>query len=151
LWYQPWLPVAARVALGPCYEFVKKKDSADNALAGPQVDPPADGPARDPPPTPGDLIDHSDPTVLIWHSLLWGSLTVFLLGLYHSERFRRRCGHFLVEAWHQVRYVVWDVPLRIVPLDVLNRVLNSWLFQLVWWVVIQPLAISGVLWWGFPA
>jgi hypothetical protein len=101
------------------------------------------GPASGASETPSESI--MDVPVLWWHLGLLGAFGVFFLVFFHNAPFRKRCGRALRYLWRGGRFVFWDVPLKFVPLDTFHRLINSWLFRLVYWYLIKPSIVTGVL------
>jgi hypothetical protein len=87
---------------------------------------------------------------LVLHFALLVGLGFFLLGLFEVLAFRRRCRVALVEAGHAMRTIFVDMPLRVIPLKLLRRLVDSWGFQLVYWYLVKPAALVVVLMWLRP-
>jgi hypothetical protein len=74
---------------------------------------------------------------------------LFLLGLMHVERFRRRCLEITRQIYEPVQALAADV-VRKLPLSALGRILTSWPCQLLYWFVLKPLGGCALLWLRFP-
>ncbi|MFO0925804.1 MAG: hypothetical protein U0736_02060 [Gemmataceae bacterium] len=97
------------------------------------------GPTHDDESLPG--LEHH----LLWHLAVLGGLTVFTGGLMHSAGLRRRCARLVRGVWRSVYWVFIQVPLQFVPLATLRRLLNGWVFQLLYWYLVKPLLVGLLL------
>ena len=80
----------------------------------------------------------------LWHVGLLLPVAIFAMALMQSRDFRWRCLRGLV-AVRQGLMVLWALPLRVVPLAELNRLLHTWVFQLLYWYIIKPGLVAGLL------
>src|SRR5262249_8467553 len=63
---------------------------------------------------------------------------VFVMALIQSRAFRRWCLRQLLQLWRQLYHVAVVLPSRLFPMETLQRVVNSWVFQLLSWYVLKP-------------
>ncbi len=91
--------------------------------------------------------DEHPPPHWCWH---WGVLAgvgLVALGIFESRAFRRQLLRALIVFWRGLRWITWDAPIGMVPVDAIQRTLNSWLFQSVFWVLFIPgIVCAAVIW-----
>jgi hypothetical protein len=80
----------------------------------------------------------ADPPSDRWHVVLLLGLGFFLLALSHSAALRERCVDALVAVGRGLRWLCWDVPRRLLPLDTLRRLTETWVFQLLHLYLLLP-------------
>jgi hypothetical protein len=86
-----------------------------------------------------------DQPLWVWHVGLLLAGGLFSLAMMQSRRFRHRVLKALRLLGRGVKWVLWDVPLKFVPLETMRRLVNSWLFQLVYWYVLKPAVIAALI------
>jgi hypothetical protein len=74
---------------------------------------------------------------------------LFILCLMRLPDFRRKCLVACQGVGEGLRLVVHG-PFWLVRQPALQRVLRSWLFQLLWWYVLKPLVFSFIVWLALP-
>jgi hypothetical protein len=79
-----------------------------------------------------------------WHVGLLAGLSLLVLGLLESAWFRQQVARGLVVLWRCLRWVLWDIPLGMVPTESIQKVLNGWLFQAVFWMIFVPAILAIV-------
>ena len=85
-----------------------------------------------------------------WHAGLLGGTALLVLLVLENRAFRHRVLRGLVSGWKLLRWLAWDLPLRVFPLESLRRVLGSWLFQIVFWYVFTPGLVVALASWLRP-
>jgi hypothetical protein len=80
-----------------------------------------------------------------WYGILLGCVGLFLLGLLHSARFRGRCKAAARAAFHGLRQVLYDWPLRALPLAWVKRFVTSGSFQLLYWYLVKPAFVCALI------
>ncbi|MFO0878112.1 MAG: hypothetical protein U0840_12245 [Gemmataceae bacterium] len=90
------------------------------------------------------LVPHRAPSYL-WHMGLLSLAALFSLGLMHSAQFRGQFYRSLLLTWKGLHHLFWTLPLRLVPIGVLTRLLRSWGFQLLWWYLVKPGLLCGLI------
>ncbi|MGF1579226.1 MAG: hypothetical protein ACFCD0_07665 [Gemmataceae bacterium] len=113
-----------------------------------------------PPPTdewlPPELVEHPEPTSQ-WMSGSWTLLIsaivlgVFYLGLLNSRKFRDTCAQFGLAILKALHKLLIAAPLRLVQAPWVERLTQSWTFQLSFWYVIRPAFLCAPLVFFFPA
>lgn len=78
------------------------------------------------------------------------SLGLFVFGLLYVLWFRQFAGRALATAWRVVRGVVIDPLVWLTRSFLVQQILRSRWFLLTWRFVLQPGAISGLIWWMLP-
>jgi hypothetical protein len=73
-----------------------------------------------------------------WHLALLIPLGFFLIALIQNAAFRERVLNALAALGRGLRVVFVDVPLQFIPLAAIRRIIDTWLFQLLYWYVIKP-------------
>jgi hypothetical protein len=96
---------------------------------------PPDAPApSDPPHTPR----------LVWHLVILGGATLYVLLLLHVESFRRRCLRGLRYLWYGLVGTL-HAARRVLPLETLRRIAKSWVFNFLYWYVLKPSLVTAVV------
>jgi hypothetical protein len=85
-----------------------------------------------------------------WHAGLLVSLGLFILALFRSDDFRRRCARAALAALRGSFVLLWEVPMRFLPVRMLRRLVQSWLFQIAYWYILQPGLVTLLLFLLFP-
>ncbi|MBY0229273.1 MAG: hypothetical protein K2W96_08355, partial [Gemmataceae bacterium] len=85
-----------------------------------------------------------------WHAGALAGAALLVLLLIEHRGFRRQVVRGLVTSWKLLRWLAWDLPLRVFPLDSFQQVLNSWLFQIVFWYAFVPGLVLGLFLWLRP-
>jgi hypothetical protein len=88
---------------------------------------------------------HREHLSLWWHFALLVPLGLFLLALLQNARFRERYLNALGMVWRCVLRLGGGVLSRIVPLAALRRLVDTWVFQLLYWYIIKPAACTLLL------
>ncbi len=85
---------------------------------------------------------------LPWFTFLLLGAFFLCLTRFHALR------EFLLESGSRsywfLRLVCYEVPARLWQLPVVQQLLRSWPVLLLYWYVLRPLALAGVLWWNWP-
>ncbi len=71
-------------------------------------------------------------------------LTIFFLVLFHSSGLRRLCRNAIHAVGRGLRFVIWRVPMKFVPLDYLRQIVSTWVFRLLWWYLLKPALVWAV-------
>lgn len=148
----------AKVLLGWSYHPPTKKTgqagTAASALKPKEEPEPEGGAVAAPNQNEEDEPEEAEATSLETWALTWHVGLVIGLGLccvvfFEYATVRRRCALLLRALWRAVRFTFWVLPVRLVPLTTLQRILQSWIFQVAWWYLIKPgvLAIFVVFLW----
>jgi hypothetical protein len=85
------------------------------------------------------------PGLLYWHLGAIAVTGLFVMGLIHSESFRRRILRGLTRLWRGAYWLCFALPRSLIPLATLQAFVRSWVFQLLWFYLIQPAVLVGVL------
>jgi hypothetical protein len=86
----------------------------------------------------------------LYAPIMLGLLGFFLMLIINSRKFRREVGALLSHLGHGIRWLVAELPLRLVPWPVLRRFLKSWAFQIFYSVFFLPILFCLALWQIFP-
>jgi hypothetical protein len=78
-------------------------------------------------------------------ALGWIPLGLLILGFMYLPRMRRSFIKLCGKTGLGLRALV-NSPIWLMNLPQVQRVWNSWIFQLLWWFVLKPLAVAGVAW-----
>src|SRR5262249_40692932 len=79
----------------------------------------------------------------------WGAvaaLGLFLMALIQSEGFRQRCRRLVVRLGRVLQFLFIDAPAKFVELEAVQRLAESWPFQLFYWYLFKPLAACVLVW-----
>jgi hypothetical protein len=139
VWPSRALETTAEVLMGPAHQPPRAASTAPRAPPEGEED---DSPAPQPLPS-------RDPVPLGWHAGLLVAMSIFCLALLESANVRRWCRHLLGATWRGTRFAFWDFPLRLVPIETIRRILNSWLFQVIWWYLLKPGFVCAVFAWAW--
>ncbi len=165
----PLLETAAAVLMGPAHQppartAERDEESQNQAREGSESRLPQEEPAGQEPrppalPPPGTDSQPaevaappqvaSDPVLLWWHGGVLTALSVFCLVLLESATARRWCLDLLAAVWRGLHLAFWRLPVRLVPIETMRRILQSWLFQVTWWYVAKPGVVCLVLAWAW--
>jgi hypothetical protein len=74
------------------------------------------------------------------------TLGFFLLGLWHSPRFRAATSAFLLDSLRLFRFLIVGFPLEVARWSLLRRIGSSWAFQFLSWFVLKPGALFLTVW-----
>ncbi len=77
-------------------------------------------------------------------------LSLFFFGVFYRPRFRQRIRAVLGGTWRACRFVIIDLPVRLLPLKLLRSVLKSWPLQLFYGFFLIPSIVCVILWWFVP-
>src|SRR5262249_30271833 len=84
------------------------------------------------------------PHLMLWHLAALVAAAVFLGALFHDESFRKRCRQALYVVCQGLRLLFWEWPLRFLPLATISRIINTWVFQLIYWYLIKPGMVTAL-------
>jgi hypothetical protein len=87
---------------------------------------------------------------LVLAPLCWLLVSVLLFGLLYVAAVRRSFREAGVTAYQAGRLVLVEWPARALPLAALRRFLKSWPFQLLFGLVLKPMAVCAAVWLLFP-
>ncbi len=122
-WDEPLIKTTALVMMGPAHLPQEKTLSGEDAVL--EIDP------------------NEVPEPEWWyHFAVLGPCALLTLAIMHSRPFRRRCLRLLGGLGRILRWIVWDFPLRLIPLSALRWLIDSWGFQLLWWYLVKPAAVT---------
>jgi hypothetical protein len=77
--------------------------------------------------------------------VLFIPLGIVILCFMYQPRLRRMFNKSCQLAAHALRTIV-NGPFWFVQLPTVQRIWNSWLFQLLWWYLLKPAAVAMVIW-----
>ncbi len=77
-------------------------------------------------------------------------LGVFMAALIHRGPFRAACWQAVVRSWKPLRYGLIELPAQWVRHPIVQRVVESWTFQLFVWYGLQPLLALAICWLLWP-
>ena len=86
----------------------------------------------------------------IWFHAAWVVVGILLLLMIQSKRIRSAVTGVGMSLWRAIRFVVWDVPLRIIFHPTMREFLGSGPFQILINYLVKPLVLAAVLWIAFP-
>jgi hypothetical protein len=86
----------------------------------------------------------------LYAPILLGLLGIFLMLITNSSTFRRQVGVLLGHVGGGIRWLVAELPSRLVPWPVLRRLFKSWAFQIFYSVFFLPILFCLALWRIFP-
>src|SRR5262249_52034344 len=84
-------------------------------------------------------------TWLYWHLGLVALTGFFLLAVLHNATFRQHLLDALGALWRGAKFLLWDVPWRMLPIETVKRIVNTWVFQLLYWYVLKPAFFTALL------
>jgi hypothetical protein len=73
-------------------------------------------------------------------------LGLFLLALMHLSRFRRLCKQSLLLMYRALRGLLFDLPLHVLRLPLVQQALKGWPFLLFWSWLFKPAVVFAVFW-----
>jgi hypothetical protein len=85
-----------------------------------------------------------------WHAGALAGVGIFALALLESRAVRRRALRAWIVLWRGMKWLIWDAPLALFPTSAIQQVLNSWLFQAAFWVLLVPSLACALLIWLHP-
>ena len=86
----------------------------------------------------------------LWFHAAWVVVGIFFLLMIQSERIRNAVTHVGMSLWRTVRFIIWDVPLRVVFHPTMREFLASGPFQILINYAVKPMVLAVVLWAAFP-
>ncbi|HYV37158.1 MAG TPA: hypothetical protein VE988_15740 [Gemmataceae bacterium] len=98
-------------------------------------------------PVPFTEIQGPDVSLAPWLTFI--PVGLFILGLMHLPKMRET----FVQAWQvtlEVGRIAINGPLWLMRLPVVQHIWKSWLFQLLWWFAVKPLAVALLVWLVLP-
>lgn len=89
-----------------------------------------------------DVPDH---TWAYWHVGLVLLSSVVLLLLLHNSTVRHYTLETLAVLWRGLTFLFWRLPRKMLPVETVRRIVETWVFQLLYWYVLKPAFFTGIL------